>query len=114
MAEKKIKSETPAPTVMIATQGFYDTRSRTQVYPGETVEVGHPLLRGRNAYFRPFAPTHSVPAKPESDAQPEVKHENPTREATPQEKAQATEDQKEVLEHADEIGEDGKFQGDPR
>jgi hypothetical protein len=63
MAEKRIRSETPA--VYVATATFY-VHGNQLVLAGHTVAAGHPILKGREALFRPFTPTWTLPgAKPE-------------------------------------------------
>jgi len=44
------------------------------IHAGETVEAGHPWLKGRHKLFRPFTPTYpwkEPEAKPEPAPEPE-------------------------------------------
>lgn len=65
MANKDKKPEAPA---------YYEAREtfhagELTVIRGQTVEAGHPMLKGKSALFRPFVPTYTKPgSKPAESA----------------------------------------------
>ena len=65
MAEKRTRSE-----FYVAKAAFL-YRGTQLVLEGHTVAAGHPLLKGREALFRPFVPTWPLPgAEPAVEPEP--------------------------------------------
>ena len=62
MAEKTIRAS--GPEIFIANKTFLIS-GNLWVRQGDTVEKGHPIMRGRKEFFRPFSPTFPLP-----DAEP--------------------------------------------
>lgn len=63
MAEKKIRSD------VYIVNATFEWRGSQWFTAGSTVQAGHPVLRGREHLFRPFAPTHPWPL-PGADPEP--------------------------------------------
>lgn len=55
MVEKRVRSE-----YFVAKAAFL-YRGTQLVLEGHTVQAGHPILKGREALFRPFVPTWPLP-----------------------------------------------------
>jgi hypothetical protein len=66
MAEKKIRSE------LYTVVSTFLYRGNQHFTAGQTIQAGHPVLKGRASLFRPFAPDHPWPvAGQESEPEPE-------------------------------------------
>jgi len=61
------KDKSDAAAVFVANDSFYYGGSQL-VMAGNTVEAGHPMLKGREHLFRPFEPTWPKPSKADKPA----------------------------------------------